>query len=126
MIGATGYNTGTYYSEVFGEEWREFPEIYDHVEREYSRYFGAYPWIITEFATSSYGGDKPRWIKTMFEHLDDYKNIKMAVWYSNPDMDFRPEYKGKIARPYQLDETPESLKAFKEGLAAYLARSKRD
>jgi hypothetical protein len=122
MIGVTGYNTGDYYSEVFGEQWREFKDIYDHVQSEYSQYFSRYPWIITEFATSSYGGDKPKWILDMFTHLDDYKNIKIAVWYSNPDMDFRPEYKGKIARPYMLDETPQSLKAFQEGLHAYLVK----
>ena len=122
MIGVTGYNTGNYYSAVFGEEWRSFKEIYDHVYSEYSRYFESYPWIITEFATSSHGGDKPGWIREMFTYIDDYENIKMAVWYSNPDMDFREEYRGKIARPYMLDETRESLEAFRDGLKEYLQR----
>ncbi|MPM33017.1 Endoglucanase H [bioreactor metagenome] len=120
MIGVTGYNTGTYYREVFGEEWRDFEDIYNHIENEYQTYFSNYPWIITEFASSSYGGDKAKWISDMFLHLDKYENIKIAVWYSCPDMDFRPEYEGKIARPYMLDETPETLEAFKEGLHDYL------
>ena len=122
MIGVTGYNTGNYYADVFGEQWRDFKDIYAAVKEEYMQYFGQYPWIITEFATSSHGGDKQKWILEMFENISDYENIKIAVWYSNPDMDFRPEYHGQIARPYMLDETPESLDAFRQGLHEYLAR----
>ena len=49
----------------------------------------------------------------MFEDIHSHKNIKAAVWFSEGD--YNPENK-EVARPYYLDETPETLKAFKEGL----------
>ncbi len=113
MIGVTGYNTGTYYAEKYGERWRTFKEIYDGIDSKYLKYFSDFPWIITEFASSSYGGDKAEWITEMFGDIHSHKNIKAAVWFSEGD--YNPENK-EVARPYYLDETPETLKAFKEGL----------
>lgn len=111
LFGVTGYNNGTYY-EKWAEEWREFDQIYDAIQAQYLPRFGAFPWIITEFASSSIGGDKAAWIDSMFHHLSDYPNIKAAVWFSSAD------YDGDVpARPYWLDETPETLEAFKRGLA---------
>ena len=110
MLGVTGYNNGTYY-EKWAEEWREFDQIYDAIEDQYLPLFGSFPWIITEFASSSIGGDKAAWIENMFEHIHDYPNIKAAVWFSSADYDGETP-----ARPYWLDETPETLAAFKKGL----------
>ena len=94
------------------EEWREFDVIYDEIEALYLPHFSQYPWIITEFASSSIGGDKVAWIDNMFAHIGDYSNIKIAVWFSYADFD------GEIpARPYWLDETPETLEAFRRGFA---------
>jgi hypothetical protein len=116
MIGVTGYNTGTYFKDVTGEDWRSFTEIYDEVDSAYGPFFREFPWIITEFASSSVGGNKPMWISHMFDNLHKYPNIKAAVWFSAPDMDMREGYEGKISRPYMLDETPESLDAFARGI----------
>lgn len=111
MLGVTGYNNGTYYTQ-WAEEWREFDLIYDEVWELYSPHFAHFPWIITEFASSSIGGDKAAWIDNMFAHIGDYPNIKMAVWFSYADFD------GDIpARPYWLDETEETTEAFRRGLA---------
>ncbi len=110
ILGVTGYNNGTYYTQ-WAEEWREFDRIYDGIEALYQPHFGAFPWIITEFASSSIGGDKAAWIENMFRHIGDYPQIKLAVWFSSAD------YDGDIpARPYWLDETEETLAAFREGL----------
>jgi hypothetical protein len=117
MIGVTGYNNGTYYEKERSEQWREFDEIYDAVEEAYKPFFSEFPWIITEFSSSSVGGDKVKWIENMFSCIDDYKNIKIAVWFDYADYDFREEYKGKVARPYWLDETPETTEAFRRGVA---------
>jgi len=110
MLGVTGYNNGTYYSHQ-AEVWREFAEIYDSVERLYQPHFSAFPWIITEFASSGIGGDKAQWIRDMFVKIGDYENIKIAVWFSHADYDGETP-----ARTYWLDETEETLQAFKEGL----------
>lgn len=113
MLGVTGYNNGAYYTQ-WAEEWREFDQIYDQIQTQYLPHFSAFPWIITEFASSSIGGDKAAWIDNMFAHIGDYPNIKIAVWFSSAD------YDGDIpARPYWLDETPETLEAFRRGLAEY-------
>ncbi len=116
IIGLTGYNTGTYYLEETGETWREFETIYDDVEARYQPFFAEFPWMITEFGTSSVGGDKVKWIDNMFACLDKYPNIKIAVWFSFADFDARPEKNGAVARPYWLDETPETLQAFARGV----------
>ncbi|MBQ6058853.1 MAG: hypothetical protein IJL39_02190 [Clostridia bacterium] len=115
MIGLTGYNTGDYYADLTGETWREFSEIYTDVEENYRPYFGDYPWMITEFGCSSYGGDKVKWIEEMFGCIDDFENLKVAVWWSYADFDTREGKEGIAARPYYLDETEETLQAFAAG-----------
>ena len=110
MLGVTGYNNGTYYTQ-WNEQWREFDVIYDEIQEIYLPHFSQYPWIITEFASSSIGGDKVAWIENMFAHIGDYPNLKIAVWFSYADFDGET-----AARPYWLDETPETLEAFRKGL----------
>ena len=113
LIGVTGYNNGTYYTQ-WAEEWREFDVIYDQIREEYYPRFGQFPWIITEFASSGIGGDKVAWINNMFDHIESYPNIRMAVWFSFADFD--DANGGTPARTYWLDETPETLEAFRQGL----------
>lgn len=115
LLGVTGYNNGTYYTN-WGEQWREFDQIYNHVQWQYEPFFSDFPWIITEFASSSVGGDKVKWIENMFQHIGNYPNIKIAVWFSYADYDGDPDMGAPVARPYWLDETPETLAAFAEGV----------
>lgn len=112
MIGITGYNTGNYYENETGEVWREFDKIYSEINEKYMPYFAEFPWIITEFASSSYGGNKVKWIERMFKNIHSYPNIKAAVWFSYADYDEN----GIAARPYWIDETPETWKAFQKGI----------
>lgn len=116
VIGITGYNTGTYYAEEMGETWREFEDIYDAIYKEFTPFFGDFPWMITEFSSSSIGGDKVKWINSMFDCIDKYKNLKIAVWFDYADFDYREEGLSKVSRPYFLAETPETLEAFKNGI----------
>lgn len=119
MIGMTGYNTGTYYADLYHEKWRTFDEIYREPYDRYMQLYGDFPFIITEFASSSIGGDKSKWITDMFEKMPEYPNIKMALWWSSADYDMRPETYKHLARPYFLDETEETTEAFKNGLKTY-------
>lgn len=111
IIGLTGYNTGTYYP---GEKWREFKAIYDPLYAEYVERFDL-PFIITEFGSNSVGGDKARWLKDMFAHIDSYPRIKAAIFFSATDMDSN----NQPARVYRIDESEAVLEVIKEGLAAY-------
>lgn len=71
--------------------------------------------MITEFSCSSYGGNKPNWIRNMFADIKQYKNIKAAVWFSFGDWDFREGRESIVARPYFMDETEETVQAFRDG-----------
>jgi len=106
IVGLTAYNTGTYYS---GENWTEFAELYDPLYAKYTALYNQ-PMMITEFASSSVGGDKNQWIKEMFTHIESYPDIKMAVWWNGCDWDAG----GNVARPYFIDETPQIVQTFKE------------
>ena len=113
-VGLTGYNTGTYYP---AETWRSFAEIFDPIYEEYDRVF-AYPLLITEFSSSSIGGDKETWIKEMFNQLPNYPRIEALIWWNSADY----AYGGTLARPYYIDETPGVMRAFKEGFKAFNAK----
>ena len=121
LIGVTGYNNGTYYTK-WAEEWRGFKEIYDIIWDEYAPRFESFPWIITEFASSGVGGDKVAWMDEMFDHMGDYPNIRIAVWFSHADFD--DANGGVPARTYWLDETPETLAAFRRGLDKQLGKER--
>ena len=106
IIGLTGYNNGTYYS---GEVWRSFENIYNSFYYQYCAWFSQ-PMMITEFACSSYGGDKEAWVRQMFEKMPQYSRIKAAIWWDGCDFDA----KGNIARPYFIDDNAGVMQAFKE------------
>lgn len=116
MIGVTGYNNGTYYKH---EKWREFSAIYDSIYEHYLPVFDEFPWIITEFASSSVGGNKALWIRNMFNNLHKYPHIKIAVWFSYADFEVHNDDEKIVSRPYWLDETTETISEFKEGLKKF-------
>jgi mannan endo-1,4-beta-mannosidase len=107
IIGLTGYNNGTYYP---GEKWRSFDEIYRKTYDEYCHNFQK-PFMITEFGSSSIGGDKPAWIHDMFTVLPEYNRIKLFVWWNATDYDVN----GHPARIYLLDENDATIAAFQQG-----------
>ena len=109
IVGLTGYNTGDYYD---GETWRSFNEIYDPIYAQMAPQYEQ-PLMITEFACSSYGGDKAAWVEDMFEQLEHYPRIKAAVWWDSADKDTD----GNIARAYYIDNDKGALKVFKKHLA---------
>ncbi len=116
VIGLTGYNTGDYFSEVTGERWMSFCQIYDQLVPEYRQLYSRFPWMIAEFASSSVGGDKRQWIEEMFAALPSYPEITAAVWWSYVDFDYRAGNNGIPARRYWLDEKEEYLETFRRGL----------
>ena len=119
MFGITGYNTGDYYKDLYGEKWRDFDEIYDEIYKNYEGSFSQFPWIITEFACASAGGDKVKWIEDMFKDLKKYPEIKAAVWFNSQDFDPRYAHETVVSRQYRLDETQQTIDAFKNGVKDY-------
>ena len=111
VVGLTAYNTGTYHE---GETWRSFKDLYDEIYYQYADWF-EHPLMITEFASSSIGGDKVKWINDMFNEMDKYERLRLAIWWSWQDFDAE----GNPARLYFLDENENTTNAFKEGLRDY-------
>jgi len=111
VVGLTGYNNGTYYK---GEIWRSFTEIYDPL---YQRMAGMSekPLMITEFSSSSVGGNKEEWVQNMFANIYRYPKIKVAIWWNGCDWDAQ----GNIARPYFINETDSLLEIFRQNLQPY-------
>ena len=110
VIGLTAYNTGTYYASI-GESWKEFTELYDVFYYDYCERFEQ-PFMITEFACASMGGDKNQWVINMFNSIHKYDRIKIAVWWDGCDWDAN----GNIARSYFIDETPTLMDTFRKYL----------
>lgn len=106
IIGLTAYNTGNYYD---GEKWSSFDELYKEYYEEYNKIFEK-PLMITEFGSSTYGGDKVQWVKDMFNSLKNYPDIKVAIWWSHTDFDSN----GSEARVYRIDTPAEVLEVFRE------------
>ena len=106
IIGLTAYNTGNYYK---GEYWTSFSDLYDDLYNEYSRIFEK-PFMITEFACSTYGGDKVKWVSDMFDNLKNYPKIKVAIWWSYIDYDIN----GNEARVYCINRPKQVLDVFKK------------
>lgn len=117
VFGVTGYNTGTYYAQQNNEKWKTFDDIYGKIYDRHHETYKNFPWIITEFASSSIGGDKVKWINDMFRDIKKYPNIRMAFWFNSADYDLSYGKDVMPARPYWLDENEDTLAAFKKGLA---------
>ena len=115
VVGMTAYNTGTYYEH---ESWSTFDQLYSGLYADYTARY-ARPLMITEFASSSIGGDKAAWIDDMFRRLPDYPQIKAAVWWNSHDLDAADPENPVVSRPYELNETEASTAAFRRGIAAY-------
>lgn len=103
-VGLTAYNLG---DSNPGSRWRTFREAYALPYDEYRQLYSGKPLMITEFASHSGPGDKAQWIRDMFEALKtDFREIKIAVWWNGTEG----------PRQYRLDSSPESRRAFVEGL----------
>ena len=68
------------------------------------------PFMITEFASATAGGDKQKWIQDMLNHIEKYSNIKIAVWWNHADYSSN----GEIARSYFINDNKQNLNIFKE------------
>ena len=113
IVGITAYNTGNYYKD---EKWTEFTEKYDPIYREITAEY-SHPIFITEFSCAVRGGDKLAWINTMFEEIQKYKKIKVAIWWDGCDMSATE--KDVVSRDYRIDSPVECMDAFKAYFEKY-------
>ncbi|WBW49657.1 glycosyl hydrolase [Peptoniphilus equinus] len=104
IVGMTLYNTGTYYED---EKWESFETLYGPL---YNQMVNSYdkPLMITEFSSSTVGGDKVLWAEDMFKALAKYPKIKVAIWWDGVDKDAN----GNEARIYNIDRPYELVYLF--------------
>lgn len=103
LVGLTCYNTAG-----SPEKWRSFEQLYRPLYQEYMQLYGDKPFLITEFSSHTAGGEKPRWVREMFDSLATMPNIRMAVWWNGADN----------VGNYWLTEPRDALLAFREGIRA--------
>lgn len=96
LIGIDGYNFG-------GERWQEFDAIfspmYTYLSKTYSQ-----PIVISEVASSEHGGNKPHWVKTMFENLQSskYQRVSEVRWFSIlKEADWRIDSSDSVVNAFQ-------------------------
>ena len=114
IVGLTAYNTGSYYR---GEIWRSFSEAYDHFYYDYIDRF-THPMMITEFSGASMGGDKAKWFEDMFNTIDKYERIKLAVLWNGQDYDLIKKER-TVSRNYRIDLEDSVINAVRNGLNKY-------
>ncbi len=114
IVGLTAYNTGNYYK---GEIWRSFSEAYDHFYYDYIDRF-THPMMITEFSSASLGGDKAQWFEKMFNTIEKYDRIKLAVLWNGQDYDMTSEER-TVSRNYKIDEEASVINAVRNGLSHF-------
>ena len=99
-LGMTRYNFGT-------PNFSYFDDLYKDLYQEYSLQFPNKPMMIGEFGSVESNGNKPYFIKDMFQKIShNYPNLKLIIWFDSGDGVY----------PFQYNTTPESKIVFKEGL----------
>ena len=103
IVGLDGYNFGT---SKAGSTWKSFAEIFSPAYSFVSSVYPTKPIMITEVASTEFGGDKSRWINEVFKSLSAMPKIQEIIWFSLlKETDWR------------IDSSPSSSEAFKSNLS---------
>ncbi len=114
FMGLTAYNGGT--ARDYGS-WESFEELYKPLGEEYEKYYSNFGWVIGEFGcSSSKDQSKPAWISEMFDKMKTLvPRVKIAIWFNYADY-LTGDFDSVCSTYFWLDETPECLEAFKQGI----------
>lgn len=108
-VGVDGYNFGEHHDQW--HHWQSFEEIYSDLLKSFAIKYRTKPLMIAEFgAAPGKGNQRPIWIRKAFQYIQQYPQVKAAVWFH---LDKRREGEPD----WRIDVTPASLKAFNETFA---------
>ena len=108
-VGVDGYNFGEHHDQW--HHWQTFEEIYRDLLKSFAIKYPAKPLMIAEFGSApGKGHQRSTWIREAFQTIQQYPQIKAAVWFN---LDKRREGEPD----WRIDVTPESLQAFNETFA---------
>ena len=108
-IGIDGYNWG---DAASWSKWRSFKEVFSEAYNDASRHYKK-PVLITEFSSSTSGGDKKEWIKQAFSEMKRMKNMKGFViflvnketdWGIEPRSGISVEMREQLKSPYFTED----------------------
>ena len=108
-VGIDGYNWGNTKS---WSRWMSFRDIFEERYRQALDHFKK-PVIISEFSSTSSGGDKRTWIKEAMRDIRRMRNIKAFVlfnidketdWSFPADTSFGKEFKSQLEDRYFVDK----------------------
>ena len=107
-IGLDGYNWGV---SRDWSRWRSFQDIFSGIYREVVRRYKK-PVILSEFSSSSAGGDKVRWIEEALQEIKSMRAVKGFIlfnidketdWRLPPEAASGQKLKAGLADPYFLE-----------------------
>lgn len=79
MVGLDGYNFGT---SRQGSTWKSFSQIFLPSYSFVSRTYPNKPIIISETASTEFGGNKTEWVEGMFSALVNMPKIEEIIWFN--------------------------------------------
>ena len=103
----------------FDKPWTSFARLYSTSYRQITRLAADKPMIVGEVASTARGGNKARWIRSMFRALNTrFHDIHGLVWYDKwGEQDKNP-------RDWPIETSTAASTAFRIGISKTLARAR--
>jgi mannan endo-1,4-beta-mannosidase len=75
------------------------------------------PILLSEIGCTETGGNKPAWIRSLFEALPKQPDIIGFSWFNQTVTAIPIGQKVPVCNDWRIDSTPRALAAFREGIA---------
>jgi beta-mannanase len=103
VVALSGFNGGT--ALPWGD-WRTFADAFNAPLKSLRRLAPHKPVQISEVGTATAGGNKPLWIKQMFDYVEGHTWIRSVLWFDLPKQ-----------TDWRVATSPAAEHAFAEGVA---------
>jgi hypothetical protein len=106
----------------FGRPWTSFSNLYARSYQQIMRLAPSKPMMIGEVASTGHGGNKARWISSMFQAFATrFRRVHGLLWwdeYGTP----RPQHHPGRPSDWPIETSPASSTAFSRGISKTLTR----
>lgn len=102
----------------FGKSWMSFRKLYTHSYRQIIKIAPTKPMLIGEIASTERGGNKAKWIHSMFQDLGTrFRHIHGLLWWD------KFGFKGSRRLDWPIETSRAASTAFSRGIGKTLART---